>query len=65
MVDLFSPIHLAIIAVVALIVFGPKRLPELGEGLGKTIRSFKAAMDQSGEGSGESGPPADKAAEKE
>lgn len=44
--DLFSPIHLAIIAGLALIIFGPKRLPELGEGLGKTIRSFKAAMDQ-------------------
>lgn len=32
---------LLILAVVALIVFGPKRLPELGHGLGKAITEFK------------------------
>ena len=36
--------HLLIVAGIALLVFGPKRLPELGEGLGESIRGFKAAM---------------------
>lgn len=43
--DIFSPIHLIVLLVVALLVFGPKRLPEIGAGLGKTIRNFKAAMN--------------------
>lgn len=43
--DLFSPIHLVIILAVALLIFGPRRLPEIGSGLGKTIRSFRAAMN--------------------
>ncbi|MBF0818229.1 twin-arginine translocase TatA/TatE family subunit [Streptococcus acidominimus] len=30
----------------ALLIFGPKRLPELGESIGKMIASFKSAMDQ-------------------
>ncbi|MGO9613221.1 MAG: twin-arginine translocase TatA/TatE family subunit [Dissulfurispiraceae bacterium] len=41
---LFQPIHLIIILVIALIIFGPGKLPELGKGLGKTIREFKKAM---------------------
>ncbi|HLH01541.1 MAG TPA: twin-arginine translocase TatA/TatE family subunit [Bryobacteraceae bacterium] len=41
---LFSPQHLLIILAVALFVFGPKKLPELGQGLGKGIRSFKDSM---------------------
>jgi sec-independent protein translocase protein TatA len=41
---LFQPIHLLIIAGIALLVFGPKKLPELGRGLGDGIRGFKAAM---------------------
>jgi sec-independent protein translocase protein TatA len=36
--------EIIIIAVVALFIFGPKKLPELGAGLGKSIRDFKAAM---------------------
>lgn len=36
--------HLMIIAGIALLVFGPKKLPELGKGLGESIRGFKAAM---------------------
>jgi sec-independent protein translocase protein TatA len=35
---------LLIVLVVALFVFGPKKLPELGQGLGKGIRSFKDSM---------------------
>ena len=41
---LFQPSHLLIILVIALFVFGPKKLPELGQGLGKGIRSFKDSM---------------------
>jgi sec-independent protein translocase protein TatA len=41
---LFQPMHLLIIAGIALVVFGPKKLPELGKGLGDGIRGFKSAM---------------------
>jgi sec-independent protein translocase protein TatA len=41
---LFQPMHLLVIAGIALLVFGPKKLPELGRGLGDGIRGFKAAM---------------------
>jgi sec-independent protein translocase protein TatA len=38
---LLRPSHLLIIFVIALFVFGPKKLPELGKGLAQGIRSFK------------------------
>jgi sec-independent protein translocase protein TatA len=41
---LFQPLHLIIILAIALIIFGPGKLPELGKGLGKSIREFKKAM---------------------
>ena len=41
---LFQPMHLIIILVIALIIFGPGKLPEIGKGLGKSIRDFKKAM---------------------
>ena len=41
---LFQPMHLLIIAGLALLIFGPKKLPELGKGLGDGIRGFKSAM---------------------
>lgn len=41
---LFQPMHLLVLAGIALLVFGPKKLPELGKGLGEGIRGFKAAM---------------------
>lgn len=43
---LLTPTHLVIILIIALFVFGPKKLPELGQGLGKGIRSFKESMRQ-------------------
>ncbi len=43
---LFQPLHMLIILVIVLIIFGPGKLPELGEGLGKGIRSFKKAMKE-------------------
>lgn len=42
--DLFQPLHLMLILVVALLVFGPRRLPELGSAVGKTIREFQKSM---------------------
>jgi sec-independent protein translocase protein TatA len=41
---LLQPMHLLVIAGIALLVFGPKKLPELGKGIGEGIRSFKAAI---------------------
>ena len=41
---LFQPMHLLVIFGIALLVFGPKKLPELGKGFGEGIRGFKAAM---------------------
>ena len=41
---LFQPMHLIIILAIALVIFGPKRLPELGAGIGKSLREFKKAM---------------------
>jgi sec-independent protein translocase protein TatA len=41
---LFQPMHLMVIVGIVLLVFGPKKLPELGKGLGDGIRGFKAAM---------------------
>jgi sec-independent protein translocase protein TatA len=41
---LFQPMHLVAIFVVALFVFGPQKLPELGKGLGEGIRGFKKAL---------------------
>jgi sec-independent protein translocase protein TatA len=42
---LFQPLHLIVIFIIALVVFGPKKLPELGKGLGEAIRGFKKALD--------------------
>jgi sec-independent protein translocase protein TatA len=42
--DLFAPTHLVLILLVALIVFGPSRLPEIGRGLGQAIRGFRAGL---------------------
>jgi len=41
---LLQPIHLIVIFGIALLVFGPKKLPELGRGLGEGIRGFKGAL---------------------
>ncbi len=38
--------HLLFIAGIALLVFGPKKLPELGKGIGEGIRGFKSAMKE-------------------
>jgi sec-independent protein translocase protein TatA len=41
---LLQPMHLALIFGIALLVFGPKKLPELGRGLGESIRGFRGAI---------------------
>lgn len=43
---IFQPAHLLVILAVALLVFGPKKLPELGKGLGEGIRGFKKALSE-------------------
>jgi sec-independent protein translocase protein TatA len=41
---LLQPMHLLVILAIALVVFGPKKLPELGKGLGQAIRGFKDSL---------------------
>jgi sec-independent protein translocase protein TatA len=40
-----SPMHLLVLGVIAALVLGPKRLPELGRSLGQGIRGFKDSLD--------------------
>jgi sec-independent protein translocase protein TatA len=51
---LFQPTHLLVILIIALLVFGPGKIPEIGSSLGKAIRWFKSAMNGPGEESGDS-----------
>ena len=39
-----GPLEIVVILIIALIVFGPKRLPELGRSMGKGIREFKNSL---------------------
>jgi len=41
---LFQPTHLIVIFGIALLIFGPRKLPELGKGIGEGIRGFKRAI---------------------
>jgi len=52
-----GPLELAIVLIIALVVFGPKRLPELGRSLGKGIREFRGSV--SGDSHDEPEPPRD------
>jgi sec-independent protein translocase protein TatA len=42
--DILQPTHLLFVLVIALLVLGPKRLPEVGRSLGKGLRDFKMAI---------------------
>ena len=57
-----SPLHLVILLVIALIVVGPGKLPELGGALGKTIREFRRASSDSDPASSPAAPAAPVAA---
>ena len=46
---LFQPMHLLVILAVGVLVFGPKKIPELGKGLGEGIRGFKDAIKSASE----------------
>ena len=43
--ELFAPGHLLVVLAIAILVFGPKKLPELGKGLGEAIRGFKGSLN--------------------
>ena len=47
---LFQPMHLIIIMVIALVIFGPGKLSEIGGSMGKAIRDFKKSMKEPEEG---------------
>ena len=42
--DLLQPTHLIVLAIIVLVLFGGKKLPELGKGLGEGLRGFKEGM---------------------
>lgn len=44
--NLFRPTHLLLVLAIAVLVFGPKNLPEIGRGLGQAIRGFKESMKE-------------------
>ncbi|MGH9491326.1 MAG: twin-arginine translocase TatA/TatE family subunit [Terriglobales bacterium] len=43
---LFEPTHLLIILAICVLIFGPSKLPQLGKGLGESIREFKNAISK-------------------
>src|SRR5262245_34874202 len=53
-----QPWHLIVILVIVLIVFGPGKLPDLGQSLGRGIREFKSSVKGEEEGEGEAKPQA-------
>jgi len=51
---LLNPTHLIFLLVIALLIFGPRKLPDLGRGLGEGIRGFQKALRGIGEEGGSS-----------
>jgi len=49
MEGLFAPWHIVIVLVIALLVFGPKRLPQMGHSLGKSITGFRQGLQEAKE----------------
>lgn len=45
---ILQPTHLLIILAICLLIFGPQKLPQLGKGLGESIREFKRAISDAG-----------------
>ena len=52
-----GPLELLVVLVIALIVLGPKRLPEVGRSLGRGIREFKDTLSGIGDDDDEPAPP--------
>jgi sec-independent protein translocase protein TatA len=48
--DILQPTHLLFVLVVALLVLGPKRLPEVGRSLGRGLRDFRSALSGDDQG---------------
>jgi sec-independent protein translocase protein TatA len=46
--ELFQPTHLLVIALIVFVLFGAKRLPELGKGLGEGLKGFKDGIKNVG-----------------
>jgi sec-independent protein translocase protein TatA len=57
-VGIENPVHLLFIAIVALIVLGPKRLPALARAVGQGMREFRHALNQGAEGDADEPTPA-------
>ena len=55
--DFLQPWHLIVLAIVAFVLFGAKRLPELGKGLGEGLKGFREGI----RGIGDPAPPANTA----
>ncbi|MGH2962129.1 MAG: twin-arginine translocase TatA/TatE family subunit [Solirubrobacterales bacterium] len=55
-----GPLEIAIVVIIALVIFGPKRLPDLGRSAGKGMREFKESIT----GKGDDDPPAPRGIEK-
>ena len=53
--NLFQPTHLILVLAIALLLFGPKNLPQVGRGLGEAIRGFKQSLHE-GEDDGRPAP---------
>jgi len=47
-----SPLHIAVVVIIGLLIFGPKKFPELGRGIGSGLRDFRRGL------SGDADPPA-------
>jgi sec-independent protein translocase protein TatA len=54
-----SPSHIIIVLLIALLVFGPKRLPEMGKSLGQSIRGFRSSLERDEPATPPAAPPAE------